>query len=273
MLRGMDAPLLPAVISPEAELSLAAIASDLEAVARALVDGANPNARLNRDGSILFQACRRGDLACAKLLLAAGADPNAKEPIFASCLHYCACSGEPELCEALLLAGADPSSLNEQGRTPLMEACEASYTRAIEPERARAAAALAAGGSAFQTLDPRGLTALMIACLCGNLCSARALLEAGAPPDDRAGPALSRATALRMLSRRLALDPRPDDEEAAILLLDFGADPSLRDSEGESSRDWLLLARGERLRVAFEAAELRQLMPPGSSRSEGSSSL
>lgn len=221
--------------------------------------------------SLLFAACQQRDPRQVFLLLTGGADPNEKQSSFYSCLHYCACVGALDVCLQLLAFGADPTAQNAKGRTALMEACEASYTHVIEPDRALTVKALADHGAPLESLDHRGMSALMIACLTGNAHSARALLIAGANPNTRSGPNLCRASALRMLVRRLAVDPQPEDAKVASLLLEFGADPAQRGSDETNSLDWLPMIRDSALRAAFEAAALRDLLPPAVS--DGRSSL
>lgn len=153
---------------------------DLDELAAALGQGANPNATMADGNSLLECAISRGGPAAAErlaMLLAAGAALPGGEASQALLVHAILLDRLGCL-EALLGAGCDPAAAGADGRTPLMAAVERSSPLCV--------GLLLAAGAPVDARNARKLsqTALMLAAAQrGPECLER-LLEAGA--DDQA---------------------------------------------------------------------------------------
>lgn len=111
------------------EIARACVRGDAQAVAAALRQGTNPNARY-RHRTLLNWAAQEGRDAVLAILLAAGADPNrADGDLRARPLHTAAGSGHVRLVRRLLRAGAKPNVMAAGMGTPLHLA--ASYGRLL----------------------------------------------------------------------------------------------------------------------------------------------
>lgn len=138
--------LLPALARADADEDLIAaiLGGDDAGVSAALRDGADANARSAQSLSALMLAAERGQTDTLRTLLAAGADANATRSGGVTPLMHAAASGEPAAVRLLLDAHAD-----------------------VNVRSAR-----------------NGVTALRVAVVTGSVDSARALLAAGADPDE-----------------------------------------------------------------------------------------
>lgn len=190
--------------SAAARLDAALDAEDFDGVRAALGAGAGANSTLPSGDRPLPKAVLLQNVSIVRLLLAAGADPNLARA--ADCpppIALCVASNRRTLAETLLRAGADPNRRFGQGlaMTPL--------------------------GSAAVTL---------------NSAAIGALIQAGADPDAwnlepiseypggyHPGRAEGR-TALMMAAAA-------GNYVAVLVLLDRGADPSLRNERGQRAVD------------------------------------
>ena len=108
--------LTPLIVCAEQEdinnaLILEAMAGNAEMMQYWLVEGANPNAKLQSGmqagRSILFETARAGHIECVKILLSAGADINTKDPYYGdSPLDVAIRHGHTEVAQILKEAGA-----------------------------------------------------------------------------------------------------------------------------------------------------------------------
>lgn len=174
----------------------------------------------------LFAAARhnRGDVAA--LLLALGADPNVESPAGERALHGAAYHDAVDVAELLIARGADVDPIGRRyGNTPLGGAMHARSARMI-------------------SLLARVSTSTWEVAYAGNVDRLRELL---AERPDRA-----RGYDGETLLMYLPVDDEPTAIEIARLLLEHGADASIRDPHGGTAAD-----RAERNAMYDLAALLR----------------
>lgn len=166
----------------------------------------------------LVMAASRGCTDSVELLIKMGSDLDDIPPSNA----IRAALGHPQTLRTLLRAGANPDIGTEYRDTPLMLASRRGEVEAIE--------VLVEGGARLDLGDEAGRTALWFASNRGRSSCVLRLLEAGASPNlgdnDQVIPL--------MKARTLA---------AIQHLLDFGADPSLRDRSGRNAFDHMSTRR------------------------------
>ena len=167
-------------------------------VAKLLVGGANPNLRPAGRETALMTAAWTGTVAAVELLLTKGADVNATEDTRGqTALMWAASEGHPDVVRVLLENGADVHA----------------RTTAPGPANRR---------MRYYSRTPTALafTPLLFTARVGDTDSMRILLDAGAQVDDMTHEGLS-AVALATIRGHV---------EAAMLLLERGADPNLTDA-------------------------------------------
>jgi ankyrin repeat protein len=176
------------------------------AVARLLDKGADPNAAENRGVTPLIAAASAGNTAAGRLLLERGANPRAYAPGMgqktATPLMGAAHSGDTELARLILARKPD-----------------------LDVQSSDRDANVKNGPVAFGLL-----TALHLATAAASRDTVALLLDAGASVDPRD------VRGLTPLAWAVATD-RPDPG-IVRLLLQRGADASIRSKDGEDARDW-----------------------------------
>jgi ankyrin repeat protein len=244
-------------------LIAAAVNGRLEA-ARLLLDaGADPSRVDGGSTTPLMQAALRGQLEVLRLLLARGAALDAVSSGSGGTAFHSACYGNQAACaEALARAGCDVGIEDNEGLTGRQIAEQEGHEAVVARLRALVAeqlqAAQAAAGSEREMAPPSG-EVLSEAVKGGDGPAIRRLLAAGGDPNAsvmaQRGPSgeVYQTTALCTAARHCQL-------EAARLLLDAGADPSLRSEGGTPLMEAavggplevlrLLLARGAALDAA-----------------------
>lgn len=190
-------------------LHYAAWRSDAGAVAALLAAGADANAPTHLQVTPLLLACEQGDAAVVSSLLQAGADPHRRNVSGETPLMVAARVGEADVVAALLRHGADVNAVDEHfEQTALMQAARHGAHEVVAL-LLEAGAALHArtrvgpvppfrgiGGTRGEGVEkspergardaiPGGKTALLYAAREGHLPVVRALLDAGAPVDER----------------------------------------------------------------------------------------
>ena len=219
---------------------------DTAAVRRLLAGGANPNTRTSSGHSLLSGAVNRGSVAIARALIEAGANVRARpRQGETSYLHAAVQRGYLEMSRLLLDAGASAAepgtathaaaSGNFEVLRLVREAGADAREWSDEPLRAAASAGnveavrwLLSNGAQVDASDSNGRTALSRAVAFNQHETVRALLEAGADPRQRAPgsgwtPLMSAAIA--------------GDSAMIVLLINAGADPLARDSEGKTAAE------------------------------------
>jgi ankyrin repeat protein len=214
-------------------LHRAVLSDNVEVVDLLLRHGANVNA-VNRYGvPPLDVACLDGNVAIVERLLKAGADATVTRPGGQTVLMTAARTGNPEIIKALLRSGVDVNAREAvRGQTALMFAASANEAAAI---RALIEGGAEVGAVSRGVIAPDGIicdkcarfggrpqsrvdkaTALLFAVRRGHIEAVRALLEAGANPNDTL-PARQSALIVAIANAKW---------ETAAVLLDAGADPN-----------------------------------------------
>jgi ankyrin repeat protein len=227
-------------------LAAAVKAGDRDAVSTLLSGRTKEDLAGPEGAAALIWAASRNDFETADLLLKAGVDPNAANDFGATALYAAAASADPAMTVKLLAAGADGNAHLVSGETPLMEAALRGHLATVKALLEGGADPNAHETSGGQTalmwaLSERhsavveelikhkadvnlasksGSTPLMFAAQ-GSLKSARALLAAGARPND-VHPDTGQ-TALIIASTM-------GNTDIVAALLDNGADPNIKDA-------------------------------------------
>jgi uncharacterized protein len=226
-------------------LSQAVTAGDRDAVRSLLSDRTKDELSGREGAAALIAAAERNDPAMADLLLAAGVDPNAANDYGATALYAAAAAPDPAMTVKLLAAGADANTHLLSGETPLMAAAlrghvavvtalleggadpnlqennagQTALMWALSQHHSAVVDVLVSHRADVNLASKSGSTPLMFAAQ-GSLESARALLAAGARPND-VHPDTGQ-TALIIASTM-------GNTDIVALLLDNGADPAIVD--------------------------------------------
>ena len=191
-----------------------------------LNEGAAVNAQTRTGVTSLMLACHYSHPDIVPLLLSYGADPNIQDQYNYTALMF-ACSKQLTSAVELLLAhGADPNLSNEGGSTALMCACY-KYKLSMDPS---IPVLLLSAGANLNAVTFNGLTALMIASICGYHAGIKVLLNAKADTNTRN---IDGTTALHFASQKGHLS-------ITKLLLAAGANASLVNKDGKTALDLAL---------------------------------
>ena len=222
----------PDAAAPDGTTALhqAAYRDDLDAADRLLRAGATPGAANRYGMTPLALAAAGGYGALVERLLAAGADPHTAAPGGETALMSAARAGGVRAVAALLARGADPNAAEAtRGQTALMWAAGEGHAEVVRlllaagadlhaRSRAPAAADAARGAGTYTRRVPRldAFTPLLFAVRAGRTAAVRALLAAGADPNE-AAPDGTSPLVMAAANAHWAL---------GALLLEAGADPN-----------------------------------------------
>ena len=222
----------PDIAGPDGTTALhwAAYRDDADAADRLLRAGAAPGAANRYGVTPLALAAAGGYGAVVERLLAAGADPHAATPGSETALMSAARAGGVRAVAALLARGADPNAVEAtRGQTALMWAAGEGHDEVVRRllaagadlharSHAPAAAEAARGAGTYTRRVPRldSFTPLLFAVRAGRTAAVRALLAAGADPNE-AAPDGTSALVMAAANAHWAL---------GALLLEAGADPN-----------------------------------------------
>jgi ankyrin repeat protein len=197
-------------------LSLACTNGSAAMIEKLIAAGADPNSKLAEGETALMTASRTGKLDAVQVLLKHGADVNAKETWRGqTALMWAAAEGHVAVVEALLKAGADLHARSKAPPPPInpYEAPKAADNTV--PTEAKAGAKPAAGGRRGAP-RPSDFTPFLFAVRNGHIPVVKALLAAGADPNET----LSDGTSALVLA---AMNAR---YELGVVLLDHDARPN-----------------------------------------------
>ncbi len=187
----------------------------------------------------LLYAVQANDLELSLRLLDAGADPNRGNLYEITPLWLAATNRSPAMIELLLAHGADAGTAMSHGENAVMAAARAGDAESIR-------LLLAAGADPDASEQLHGETALIWAAAENHGAAVRALVAGGADPD-RQSRVLELAPMdwiqIGMVSTILPVGgwsplmyaARQNAAEAALALLEVGADPDLRDADGTTA--------------------------------------
>jgi ankyrin repeat protein len=197
-------------------------------------------AALNQPGrdsmTALLWAAQSNDIEIARTLLSAGADANLANRYSITPLWLAATNRNPTLVKLLLEHGANASAALPHGETALMAAARSGDAESIK-------LLIAAGGDPNVQEDSQGETALMWAAAENQADAIRALVAGGAKPDLASRP-LTLAPMdwlqIGMVSTVLPVGgwapllfaARENAPDAALALIEMGADKDIRDPDG-----------------------------------------
>ena len=254
--------------------------------------GTDINATSRDNVTALMIACWKCNVEAINVLLNAGADTNIVDANALTCIHQAVGEGcSSKTIQALIDHGADINLTDKTNTTALMIACKKRNAETInvllnagaDPNIANTMGlisihlaasvdcsnetiqAIIDNGADVNTRDEDSLTALMLACLKGNIEAINALMNAGANPNIVHANGLicihfavlgdrSKETLQALINHGIdvnatskASNNATSNETALLLacqkgfveainvLLNAGADPNLADTEGESS--------------------------------------
>lgn len=184
----------------------------------------------------LAEAAKAGDELRIRKLVADGASPNAQGARGLPLLNWAMLNQSRRGFEALLAAGADPTLGDAGGTTAMHLAAQADTAYWLETLLAR-------GVSPDTPNTITQATPLMAALMAERQANADRLLAAGAKPDraDRQGD-----TALHVAAQI-------NDAAYVLKLLQAGANPTLRNTQGVTFQRYLFMTKD-----AVLAADVRQ---------------
>ncbi len=191
-------------------LSLACTNGSAAMVEKLIAAGADPNSKLPEGETALMTASRTGKVEAVEILLRHGADVNAKESWRGqTALMWAAAEGHVEVVEALLKAGAD---LHARSKAPPARVTPEAPKPTSQEKPAAAAKAAAP--------RPTDFTPLLFAVRNGHIPVVKALLAAGADPNETLADGTS-ALVLAAMNARY---------ELGVVLLDHDARPNANGS-------------------------------------------
>ncbi len=173
----------------------------------------------NADKWNLVTATEHGAAAVVERLIGEGANVNMA--LQSTPLHVATDQGDMEIVDLLLANGADVDTPNHSGQVPLF--------LAIRKGHLEIAWRLIHAGAEPPATTDSGYTLLMVAVRAEDLQLVRWLLDNGSPVNA-VRPDGKRVTALMMAADE-------GDEAAVQLLLEYGADPSIKNDKGKTALD------------------------------------
>ena len=187
----------------------------------------------------LIDKCAEGDIAAAKALINAGVDVNYRGTYGNTPLGYSAYNGHEEIVRLLLDAGADPNVPAFDGWSPLALAVYERHPRLVELLlKSRANPHFVHGESGENLLhvavaksDEGADTAQCVALLLGTGVDPNGKTKQGVPTDSFYNVTVYSETPLHWAAAY-------GDEATVKMLIDAGADVSIKDGRGDTPLVW-----------------------------------
>ena len=202
---------------------------DLATLKNLLDAGLNPNEMPSSHSTLLMNVAQTKPVECVQLLLDRGADLHWRNQKGVTALWPAVANGRVKTVRLLLELGADFKTPDCEGDTVLMLACRNGED---EDERFTTIVHLLLDlGAEVNTCDNEGWTALTWASAVGHITIARLLVERGAGLNP-----IATYYGTTPLIRAVQIKSR----ELVKLLVEHGADVTLRDREGKTAQDWAL---------------------------------
>jgi ankyrin repeat protein len=196
-----------------------------------LSDLSKKEAKIRCVYSPLLFASEKGYPGVAKTLLEAGADPHIKGPGYHTPLHKAARSGHVEVLKKLLRYGGNVDIYTENGSTPLGLAALHGQTKVVK-------FLVKNGAKINREFDFQPPTPLANACYYCSSEVVEYLLSKGAKPKQIGKTQYSLLYAVDLAS----ITERPKKREECMrvikMLLEAGADPTLKSDEGKTAFDY-----------------------------------
>ncbi|XP_041806168.1 ankyrin repeat and SOCS box protein 9-like [Chelmon rostratus] len=215
-------PLMSDVESDWSPIHDAAFNGRVLALQRLIAQGAGVNLSTLDQVTPLHGACIQGHEACAKLLMENGANVNSSTVNGQTPLSEACARGHVTCVSLLLQHGATPSGTSQAG-SPIHRAAAKGHAECIEP-------LVQYGADVDQYIDQSGFP-LHVACSNQHLSTVRKLLQLGAGVNSSVSSDSVCGDSPLHIAARLR------SPELVSLLLDHGADRSLRNSEGQRPLD------------------------------------
>ncbi|XP_040914004.1 ankyrin repeat and SOCS box protein 9-like [Toxotes jaculatrix] len=210
-------PLMSDVESDWSPIHDAAFNGRVLTLQRLIAQGKHVNLNTLDQVSPLHGACQQGHVACTKLLIENGANVNSSTVDGQTPLSEACAWGHVSCVSLLLQNGATPVSTSHSS-SPIHRAAARGHPECIE-------SLVEFGADVDQYIDQSG-SPLHVACSNQHLSAVRKLLQLGASVNNRVSGDLPLHIAARLSS-----------PELVSVLLDHGADRSLRNLEGKQPLD------------------------------------
>ncbi len=199
-------------------LAFAVIDGNLDVVKLTLSRGADINAKDKHGWTPLFHAVKHGELEIASYLLENGAEVNLISVLGTTPLRLASAQGDIDMVKLLLAKGADANLTGDHGYSPLHRAAE-------ESKNVEVVRMLISHGANVNARSRDGRTPLMKSCYVPEI--TKVLIESRAEidaQDDEGRTALFFASYYRCRA-------------TARILVENGADPNIKNKQGESAWD------------------------------------
>lgn len=209
------------------------------AIAKILLDAGANVELVDKDGKTPFQwAAGNGKLEILKILCPITKDINQTDFKKQTALHWAAWNGHLDIVQFLVAQGADLNAQDIEGITPLMRVSEKNHANVAQ-------FLLRSGGANINTQTSLKKTALHIAAWSGSLETIKELLLHD--PEVNLQDEHKKRSALQWVIRMHEGAPEKEGKkilhkcvcDITRLLMDNGADPTLKDCLGFSAIDYL----------------------------------